>query len=339
MQINYFVDEIMLADPLHTSYGIVRGAKNAFVEIRHDNFCGYGEAVPINRYGENIDNVMSCLKEFSGSLGNDPWAIAATARLFDSMDFKSSAARSAVNMAMFDLAGKMLGIPLYKLLGLSSLNTPLISYTIGVDTPENVVKKVLAVPNVPIIKLKIGTKNDLEAIKAIREVSDVTIRVDANAGWTPKQAIEMINELSAYNIQFVEQPVAANDLVGMKLVRENVSIPIIADESCLSSQDVPRLSECVDGVNIKLAKCGGISEALKIIHTAKANGLKVMIGCFLESSLAVTAAAHLTPLVDYADLDPILFVEHDPYKGISIENGRITLPEGPGLGVQHRNKE
>ncbi|MBD5643418.1 dipeptide epimerase [Clostridium botulinum] len=337
MLMNYSASEIKLSNPLPTSYGIVTGAKNGFVKISYGDFCGYGEAVPISRYGEDIKNVLSCFEKFSNYLGNDPWAIEEVAQIFNKFELKSAAAKSAVNMALYDLVGKLLGIPLYKLLGLSNLDTPYTSYTIGVDTPETVVKKVLSAQNYPIIKLKIGRKNDIDAIKAIRNISDVTIRVDANGGWTPEQAIEMINTLANYNIQFVEQPVASHDLTGLKLVRENVSIPIIADESCLSIQDIPRLSECVDGVNIKLAKCGGISEAIKMIHMAKAFGLKVMIGCFLESSLATTAAAHLTPLADYADLDPILFINHDPYQGVRIENGKIILPETHGLGVELRS--
>lgn len=333
MILNYSTEEIKLVNPLHTSYGIVTGAENAFVTIKYDNLCGYGEAVPISRYVENIDKVLICLKDFSMHIGDDPWAIEKISQEFDNLEIKSPATKSAINMALYDLVGKSIQLPLYKMLGLSALDTPYTSYTIGVDNTENVVKKVLDAKNFPIIKLKIGKKSDIDVIKAIREVSDVTIRVDANGSWTPEQAIEMIDLLSEYNIQFVEQPVAAHDFEGLKFVHEHSPLPIMADESCLSLKDIPRLSECVDGINIKLAKCGGISEALKMIYMAKAYGLKVMIGCILESSLAVTAAAQLTPLVDYADLDPILFIKHDPYDGMHIENGKIILPDRPGLGV------
>jgi L-alanine-DL-glutamate epimerase-like enolase superfamily enzyme len=336
MHLNVFPYEIKLSDFLHTSYGIVYTARNAIVEIRHEKYCGYGEAVPIERYGEDLETVLSYIERFGEHLGDDPCAIEEITQQLDRIMIKSAAAKSAVNMALYDLFGKIYEIPLYKLLGLSGIDTPYTSYTIGVDTIANVVKKVLAAKNYPIIKLKIGSKYDLDAIKAIRDVSDVTIRVDANAGWTAEQAVKMINALADYNIQFVEQPVAAHDFAGLQLVRENVSIPIIADESCVSLQDIHRLSECVDGVNIKLAKCGGISQAIKMIHVAKSYNLKVMIGCFLESSLAVTAAAHLAPLADYADLDPILFLERDPYQGVRNENGRLILPKAPGLGVQSR---
>ncbi|MBV9258076.1 MAG: dipeptide epimerase, partial [Ktedonobacteraceae bacterium] len=172
--------------------------------------------------------------------------------------------------------------------------------------------------------------------KAIRDVSNAIIRVDANTAWTPKEAIKTINAIAAYNIQFVEQPVAAHDLEGLKLVRDNVPLPIIADESCVTLEDIARIAECVDGINIKLMKCGGVSHALKMISAARALNLRVMIGCMIESSLAVTAAAHLTPLVDYADLDGHLLIDNDPYVGVTVEHGKLILPDGPGLGVQAR---
>lgn len=337
MELNYSTNEIKLTNPLHTSYGIVTRAENAFITIRYGDLYGYGEGFPINRYVENIDNVLACLKNFSSHLGSNPLAIEKINQSFNNLETKSPATKSAINMALYDLLGKLTNLPLYKMLGLSDLDTPYTSYTIGVDNTQNVIKQVLNAHDFPIIKLKIGKKSDIDVIKAIRQISDVTIRVDANGSWTPEQAIEMIDLLYECNIQFIEQPVAAYDLEGLKFVRKHSPIPIIADESCLSLNDIPKLSECVDGINIKLAKCGGISEALKMIYTAKACNLKVMIGCFLESSLAVTAAAQLTPLADYADLDPILFINHDPYEGVHIVNGKIILPNKPGLGVVLKN--
>src|SRR5947209_14743747 len=163
------------------------------------------------------------------------------------------------------------------------------------------------------------------------------MRVDANTGWTPKEAIKMINALAPYNIEFVEQPVAAHDLAGLKLIRDNVPVPIIADESCVTVEDIPRVAGNVDGINIKLMKCGGIRHALKMIHVARAHNLRVMIGCMIESSLAITAAAHLSPLVDYADLDGHLLIDNDPYVGGTVMNGKLVLPGAPGLGVKARS--
>jgi L-Ala-D/L-Glu epimerase len=237
-------------------------------------------------------------------------------------------------MALYDLVGKMLNVPLYKLLGLNPKQTPHTSFTIGIDTPTEMAKKALLAKEYPILKIKVGTKHDLDIIQAIREVTNAVVRVDANTAWTPKEAIKMINELAPYNIEFVEQPIAPHDLTGLKLIRDNVPVPIIADESCVIVEDIPRLAECVDGVNFKLMKSNGITNVLKMIHVARAHNLRVMIGCMIESSLAITAAAHLTPLVDYADLDGHLLIDDDPYEGVKVINGKLILPEAPGLGVQ-----
>src|SRR5262249_33103525 len=156
--------------------------------------------------------------------------------------------------------------------------------------------------------------------------------VDANTGWTPKEAIKNIEALAPYNIEFVEQPVAAQDLKGLKMVRDNSPLPIIADESCVTVEDIPRVADCVDGINIKLMKCGGLLEALKMIHVARAHNLRIMLGCMIESSLAITAAAHLAPLVDYVDLDGHLLIDDDPYEGVKVEKGKLILPERSGLG-------
>src|SRR6266496_729811 len=237
-------------------------------------------------------------------------------------------------MALYDLAGKILGVPIYKLLGLNPAHTPLTSFTLGIDSPTNMAKKALLARDYPILKVKVGTKNDIAMLDAIREVSSAAIRVDANAGWTPKEAIKTINALVPYNIEFVEQPVIANDLAGLKLIRDNVPVPIIADESSVTYEDIPRIAGCVDGINIKLMKCGGIRHALKMIHVARAHNLRIMLGCMIESSLAITAAAHLTPLVDYADLDGNLLIDNDPYEGVKVANGTLLLPDRPGLGEQ-----
>jgi L-Ala-D/L-Glu epimerase len=230
----------------------------------------------------------------------------------------------------------MLGVPLYKLLGLNPEHTPSTSLTIGIDSPQEMAKKALLAKDYPVLKIKVGTKHDLDIIKAIRDVSAAIIRVDANTGWTPKEAIKNITAFEPYNIEFVEQPVPAHDLAGLKMIRDNVPLPIIADESCMTIDDIPRLSECVDGVNFKLMKNGGIRNILKMIQVARAHHLRVMLGCFIESSLAITAAAHLTPLVDYADLDGNVLIDNDPYQGVRVKNGKLVLPDGPGLGVKAR---
>jgi L-alanine-DL-glutamate epimerase-like enolase superfamily enzyme len=197
-------------------------------------------------------------------------------------------------------------------------------------------RKVRLAEQFPVLKIKVGTPDDLEIVRAIRDVTAARLRVDANAAWTPKQAIKTINALEPYGIEFVEQPVAATDLDGLRLVCEHTNLPIFADESCVTLEDVPKMAGVVDGINIKLMKCGGISHALKMIATARANHLQVMLGCMIESSVSITAAAQISPLVDYADLDGALLVGNDPFDGVAVDHGKLLLPDRPGLGVRTR---
>jgi L-alanine-DL-glutamate epimerase-like enolase superfamily enzyme len=336
MHINARPIDLQLSVPFRISREVQYTSSNAIIQINYREYTGYGEASPTEYYGESVETALACISLFAGNLGDDPFAIDDIMRRLEKIIRLNPSAKAAVDMALYDLIGKSLAVPLYKLLGLNAKRTPRTSFTIGLDTPEEMVKKVLLAQDYPILKIKVGTKRDLEIIKAIREVTSAVIRVDANAGWTPKEAIRMINAMAPYNIEFVEQPVAAHDLKGLKLVRENVPLPIIADESCVTVEDIPRIADCVDGINIKLMKCGGINRALKMIHTARAHNLRIMLGCMIESSLAITAAAHLSPLVDYADLDGNLLIDNDPYIGVTVEHGKLILPEEAGLGVKER---
>ena len=326
--------DLKLTTPFRISRGVQNTASNVIVQINYNEYVGYGEAAPDEYYGENQETVLACIATFVGNLGDDPFLIKDIMSRLDHLIGLNPAAKAAVDMALYDLVGKMLNVPLYKLLGLNPAHTPHTSFTLGIDTPDNMRKKALLANDYPIFKVKVGTKHDLDNLKAIREVSSATIRVDANTAWTPKEAINMINALAPYNIEFVEQPIAPHDLTGLKLIRNNVPVPIIADESCVTLEDIPRLAECVDGVNFKLMKSNGITNVLKMIQVARAHNLRVMIGCMIESSLAITAAAHLTPLVDYADLDGNLLIDNDPYEGIKVVNGKLMLPDAPGLGVR-----
>jgi L-Ala-D/L-Glu epimerase len=328
--------DLKLTTPFRIARGVQTVASNAIVQINHNGYTGYGEAAPDEFYGEDVETVLACVARFAGNLGNDPFAIEDVMNQLDKIIRLNPAAKAAVDMALYDLIGKMLGVPLYKLLGLNAAHAAHTSFTLGIDSPTEMAKKALKAIDYPILKVKVGTRHDLDNIKAIREVSQAVIRVDANTAWTAKEAIQAINALAPYTIEFVEQPVAPRDLAGLKLVRENVPLPIIADESCVTVEDIPRVAECVDGINIKLMKCGGLRHALKMIHVARAHNLRVMIGCMIESSLAITAAAHLTPLVDYADLDGHLLIDNDPYVGVGVLNGKLVLPEDPGLGVKAR---
>ncbi len=325
---------------LSTPFGISRGVQytspNVIVQITHGDVTGYGEASPSEFYGESQETVLACIALFAGNLGDDPFLIEDILHGLDKIIQRNPSAKAAVDMALYDIVGKTLQVPLYKLLGLNPARTPHTSFTIGLDTPAQMAKKALLAHDYPILKIKLGTRHDLEIVKAIRDVSNAVLRVDANAAWTPKEAVKIINALEPYAIELVEQPVAAHDFKGLKFVRDNTGVPIFADESCVTSEDIPRLAECVDGVNLKLMKNSGITTVLKMIHIARAHHLRTMLGCMIESSLAITAAAHLTPLVDYADLDGHLLIEDDPYMGARVEHGKLILPDAPGLGVKKR---
>jgi L-alanine-DL-glutamate epimerase-like enolase superfamily enzyme len=325
--------ELQLTTPFRIARSVQHTASNVVVQVRHGEVVGYGEAAPSSYYGESQETVLACIAMFAGNLGDDPFLIEDVQQRLNKVIGVNPAAKAAVDMALYDIVGKILNLPLYKLLGLNPERTPYTSFTIGIDTPAEMARKALLARDFPILKIKVGTKNDLDSIKSIRDVTDATIRVDANAGWTPKEAIKNINAFAPYNIEFVEQPLPAHDLEGLKLVHDNVELPIIADESCIALDDIPRLVGVVDGVNFKLMKSNGITQVLKMIHAARACHLRTMLGCMIESSLAITAAAHLTPLVDYADLDGHLLINNDPYAGVTVERGKLVLPERPGLGV------
>ncbi len=326
--------DLKLTTPFRISRGVQHTSPNVIVQINYNEYTGYGEAAPDGYYGESVETVLACISLFAGNLGDDPFLIEDIMGSLDKMIRLNPSAKASVDMALYDLIGKVLGVPLYKLLRVNPKHARYTSFTIGIDTPAEMAKKALLAQDYRILKIKVGTRHDLDSIKAIRDVTNALIRVDANTAWTPKEAIKNITAMAAYNIEFVEQPIVAHDLKGLKLIRDNIPVPLIADESCVTVEDIPRLAECVDGVNLKLMKSNGISNVLKMIHVARAHNLRIMLGCMIESSLAITAAAHLTPLVDYADLDGNLLIDNDPYTGVKVVNGKLVLPDTPGLGVE-----
>lgn len=328
--------DLTLTVPFRISRSVQHVAHNVLVHIQDDGLNGIGEAAPSGFYGEKCESVLMALSYFAEHLGDDPMLIEDIAAELSRVMRGNASARAAVDMALYDLIGQRLGVPVYQLLGLNPARTPVTSFTVGLDTPAEMARKARQAEQFPVLKIKVGTPNDLEIVRAIRDVTDARLRVDANAAWTPKQAIKTINALEPYGIEFVEQPVPASDLDGLRLVREHTGLPIFADESCVTLEDVPRMAGVVDGINIKLMKCGGISQALKMIATARAHHLQVMLGCMIESSVAITAAAQISPLVDYADLDGALLVANDPFDGVNFEQGKLVLPDRPGLGVRKR---
>ncbi len=320
---------------------IARGGSSEYRVVRvtltaPDGATGWGEAAPSRYYGETADTVVDVLPLLAHTLeGTDGWSLEALEHgLAHAIRFNGSA-RAAVSAALHDLMGKRLGVPVYKLWGLDPAASPPTSFTIGIAPDERTLRsRVEEAAQYPVLKIKLGSTWDERIVRVVRELApDKVLRVDANAAWTPKSTLRMIPLLQELGVEFVEQPLPPDDLDGLRFVRERSALPIIADESCLVASDIPKLAGVVDGINIKLAKCGGLREALRMIATARAHGMLVMAGCMIESSLGITAAAHFAPLLDCADFDGAALVANDPYLGATILGGGIEMTQGAGLGV------
>lgn len=330
---------------LHTKvpFAIARGSQSEYrtvrVIVRADGHEGHGEAAPNRFYGESAESAIAALERFRPVLADmDPWAIESVEGAMNAALRFNGSVKSAVSAALHDLAGKRLGVPVYRLWGLDPARAPRSSYTIPIapDAAE-LKRRVEDAREYPILKIKLGTDRDAEIVRQVRESApDKTLRVDANAAWTAKHALRMLPILVEHGVEFLEQPLPPHDVEGLRFVRERSPLPVIADESCVTSTDIPRLVGAVDGINLKLSKCGGLREALKMIAVARAHGMLVMAGCMVESSLGITAAAHLAPLLDYVDLDGAALLADDPFTGATIAGGVVRIPEGPGLGVERR---
>ena len=296
---------------------------------------GIGEGAPIVRYKESAESARDAVESLRPFLlSADPWQfqklITGVLRRLEGQ----YAAKAAIDIALLDWAGKKFGVPLYRYFGLDAADAPITTFSIGIDNPETTRAKVREASAFPVLKIKVGLDTDEATLEAVRSVTKKPLRVDANEGWKDKEeAVRKINWLESQGVEFVEQPMPAAMLEETRWVRSRVHIPIIADEACLSAAAVPHLVNSYDGVNVKLDKCGGILEAKRTLDVAKALGMKTMLGCMVSSSVSVTAAAHLSPLVDYADLDGNLLISNDPYTGVQVREGKLILPEGPGLGL------
>jgi L-alanine-DL-glutamate epimerase-like enolase superfamily enzyme len=329
--------ELRTKHPFIIARGGQSDYRTAWVRLTdQDGHEGWGEAAPSKFYGETADSVAAALKSYGSALPEDPFNLEDAERRWETMLRGNAAARAALSAALHDLVGKRLGVPLYRLWGLDPCKAPKSTFTIGLDTPERIKAKVREAEQFPILKVKLGTDRDLEILRAIREATDKEIRVDANCGWTVKGAIRMLPVLDEFGVTVLEQPLPPDDLDGLAVITAQSDIPVIADESCKTVADIPLLVGKVDGINIKLAKCGSLREALRMIAVARAHGLMVMVGCMIESSLGITAAAHFTPLVDLVDLDGAALLANDPFVGAHIDGGQVTLPSAPGLGVRRR---
>lgn len=305
------------------------------VEIEYEGVTGYGEASMPPYLGQTVDTVMAFLRKVDLEQFSDPFGLEDILAYVDSISPGDTAAKAAVDIALHDLVGKLLGAPWYKIWGLNKEKTPSTTFTIGIDTPDVVRGKTREVAGqFNILKVKLGRDNDKEMIRTIRSVSALPIAVDANQGWSDRQyALDMIHWLKEQGIVMIEQPMPKEQLDDIAWITQQSPLPVFADESLQRLNDVTALKGAFTGINIKLMKCTGMREAWKMVTLARALDMKVMVGCMTETSCAVSAAAQLSPVVDFADLDGNLLISNDRFKGMEVINGKITLNDLPGIGV------
>lgn len=305
------------------------------VEITYDGVTGYGEASMPQYLGQTVQSVTAFLQKVDLSQFNDPFQLEDILAYVDSLSPGDTAAKAAVDIALHDLVGKLLGAPWYKIWGLNKDKAPSTTFTIGIDTADVVKQKTRECANqFNILKVKLGRENDKEMIETIRSVTDLPIAVDINQGWKDKEkAIDEIFWLKEHGIVMVEQPMPKELRDDIAWLTEKSPLPIFADEAIQRLKDIKNVAGAYSGINIKLMKCTGMHEAWKMLNYARAIGMKVMVGCMTETSCAVSAAAQLSPAVDFADLDGNLLISNDRFKGMEVMKGKITLPDRPGIGV------
>jgi len=327
--------------PLHHPWNIagqprqdVPRKEKLIIRIEHKSHVGLGEASPVSYYNQSIDSSERTVKEAAAMLGDDPFALERILSALRERFPDQPAAIAAIDGALYDLIGKLLDIPLWKYFGLDRDRYPLTSFSIGIDDLEMIETKVREAEAYPLLKVKIGTPNDEETLETIRRVApDKPIRVDANGAWTPETMLADCKRLNRFNLEMIEQPVARGNDSHVPQLRERTATPIFADESCHTLDDVLECGKYYDGINIKLCKSGGVREAVRMIHAARAAGLKIMLGCMVETSVGIATAAQLAPMVDMLDLDGHLLLAGDPFTGIGGARGRLTLTDRPGIGV------
>jgi len=303
-------------------------------EIEYDGVTGYGEASMPPYLGESHETVHNFLSKVNLAQFNNPFLMEEILDYVEQIAPGNYAAKASVDIALHDLTGKMLKQPWFRIWGLNPEKAPFTSFTIGMDTPEVVRKKVEEASPYKILKVKLGMDNDKEMIETIRSVSKTPLCVDVNQGWKErKMALDMIYWLKDKGVVFIEQPMPKNMVDDIAWLTQNSPLPVIADESVQTFQDVKKVLGVYSGINIKLMKCGGMRSAFRMVNTARALNLKVMIGCMTETSCAVSAAAQLSPMVDWADLDGNLLISNDIYDGVTVEGGKLMLPERPGIGI------
>lgn len=335
MQIKYYPYTLELNYTFSISTYSRNSTPAVLIELTDNGITGYGEISMPQYLGETVDGASAFLNRLDLSKFNSGTGISEILEYVDSIDIRNNAAKAGVDIALHDLIGKKKGIPVRELYGIKGNQSPQISFTIGIDKEEILIKKLADAARFEYLKIKLGTDGDRKIVELIRKNSDKKIIVDINQGWKEKEyALEMIYFLKENNVVLVEQPLSKNNLKDQIWLKERSPLPVFADESIQRLNELDSIKECFHGINIKLMKCTGIREAYRMIKKGKEYGLKIMLGCMTETSCAISAAVQLSPLADYADLDGNLLIKNDPFTGLQYSKGRIVMNDLPGLGVK-----
>ncbi len=305
------------------------------VEVEYDGIVGYGEASMPPYLGESQESVTAFLKRVDLSKYDNPFDLESILADIDALAFHNTAAKAAIDIALHDLVGKLIGQPWYNIWGYDKNKAPNTTFTIGIDKPEVVREKTKEASGFKILKVKLGKENDKEMIETIRSVTNVPLTADPNQGWKDKfYALDMIHWLKERGVVYVEQPMAKERLDDHAWLTERSPLPVLADESCQRLNDITKIKGAYSGIVIKLMKCTGMREANKMITLARSYGMKIMFGCMTETSCAISAASHMSPMVDWADLDGMLLIKNDAFTGTIVKEGRLVLSDLPGIGVK-----
>jgi len=325
--------------PLHHPFTISRGTtavlNTLVVELRQQGRSGFGEAPEADYYGAKLDGIAAAIERVRGRV--EQWRLGDPAELWEALHGEvpdATFALCALDTAAWDLWGKLQGAPLWQLWGLSLDDCPPSSYTIGIDTPDMMVQKLKEFRDWPVYKIKLGTPDDVGLVRLLRAQTSAVLRVDASCAWTADETLLKAQALSGLGVELIEQPLGPEQWNEMRRLRQQCAVPLVADESCCTEADVQRCVACFHAINIKLVNCGGLTPARRMVFRAKELGLKVMVGCFVQSAVGISAAAQLMPLVDYADLDGAALLAEDAAAGVRLERGRMVFPSRPGCGVR-----
>lgn len=334
MQLSYQVFDLQLKHTFTIAHQSRDIQDTLIVKLEENGVYGLGESTTNPFYGMTIENMTGLLEEFRSVAESGNWKTPEELWELGRGIFRENPfAHCALDMAAWDLFTKKKGKKLHEYLGLNPAKIPTTNFTIGIDSVEKMVSKMKEV-DWPIYKIKLGTDRDLEIVRELRKHTNAVFRIDANCAWTAEEAIRNSEELAKLGVEFMEQPLGKDDLEGMKEVFNHSKLPVMADESCIVESDVKKCHGLFHAINVKLVKAGGITPGLRMIHEAKSLGMRTMVGCMTESSVGITAIAHIAPLLDYVDMDGAMLLAKDPARGVTITPEKVTFPEGPGIGAE-----